>query len=191
MECRKCHSEIPDNSRFCPNCGTDLTKKVKKSVQPQDTTIFELITKFIGKHKKGTVSVIATIIIAVVAFSYISTRIEKEKSKAEFMQKIQHLDNIVGTYSGGYDGYYKLELGYDNKANLTVDNFPHLGYWEEKVEGAPLTIEFSESFKINLGSGEEYHSILYFYQDRLWESLSAIKSYDTSKSIKMNKINQK
>ena len=189
MECRKCHSEIPDNSRFCPNCGTELKKKVKKVVKSQDTTPFEIMTKYICAHTKGTISIIAIIIIAIVAFSYISTRIEKEKSKAEFMKKIQHIDNIVGTYSGGYDGYCNLELRYDNKAKLSIDNSPHLGYWEEKVEGAPIEIEFSESFKINLASEEEYHGTLYFYQGRLWGSLNAIKSYDTRKSISMNKIN--
>ena len=190
MKCRKCHSEIPVNSKFCPYCGTELKKKVKKVVNSQNTTPFEIITKYICTHKKGTITVISAIIIVLVAFSYISNHIEKEKSEAEFMQKIQHIDNIVGTYSGGYDGYYNLELRYDNKAKLYIDKSLHRGYWEEKVEGAPIEIEFSESFKIYLGSEEEYHSTLYFYQGRLWGSLNAIKSYDASKSISMKKIKQ-
>ena len=77
MKCRKCHSEIPVNSKFCPYCGTELKKKVKKVVNSQNTTPFEIITKYICTHKKGTITLISAIIMVPVAFSYISNHIEK------------------------------------------------------------------------------------------------------------------
>ena len=127
---------------------------------------------------------------------YIAIKKKKKKKKAEseLVAMIEHYAGILGTYksTSSYNPI-KLYLGGDNKARITINvgkynERSYLGYWREKAEGYPIEIDFSDSFEIYIGNKERsYCSTLYLYNNRLWESMSAIRSYDYGASELLKK----
>ena len=80
-----------------------------------------------------------------------------------------------------------LSLNANNTVLLSSNGSSYRGYWRDKGDGRPVELEFSETVKIRFGYEEEYHSSLYFYNNALWASLSAIRSCDYDKCIDLTK----
>lgn len=102
-----------------------------------------------------------------------------------------HMLDIAGTYKNRSETI-ELYLSADGTALITVNNYyrttSQRGYWREKAKDYPIEIEFSKSFEITIGyNTDKYCRTLYLYDDRLWTSMSAIRSYDTSESEYMLK----
>lgn len=201
MLCRNCGKEIPDDSRFCPVCGEkigdiNITKNETSSVDKTTMPIIEIIKK-IKRHKRIYIIIFITIVILGCGYIGFSKYQAKEQENELVKNEIQHLLDIIGTYkSTGYNNI-KLTLLADNTAQLVVhdggyDAYTCYGHWEEKTIGYPIEIDFSDSFKISIGSKyDEYCSSLYFYSNALWLNLSSIQSHDYSACESLKKQESK
>lgn len=187
MNCKNCGKTIPEGSTFCSHCGCDLREinpsSHSNNTEEQIPLIF--LARQIVKHKVSVI--ISAIVVAMCIGGYIAIKkhAEKKKAESELVAMIKHYAGIIGTYKSTYS-YNPLELylGSDNRAKITINagkynEHSYLGYWREKVKGYPIEIDFSDSFKILIGNKERsYCSTLYLYDNRLWESMSAIRSND-------------
>ena len=196
MICKKCGKPVPNASAFCPNCGCNL--KEKRSQSSEEQVPLQILLKQIAKHKLLVIILLITIGISFAGYYIIKKNNEKKKAEIERMMEMEHLHDIVGTYT--YSSYYNdvtLELDVDNSARLTINGNSsrqktYLGYWREKKEGLPIEIDFSDSFEIHIGNKvHSYCRELYLYNDRLWESMSAIRSSDYAASARMIKEDYK
>lgn len=142
------------------------------------------------RHKKIVISFVTFIIIAlggVLWYRYYSVKKEAQK---ELQETLEHVAAITGTYKGSY---IILKLNPDNTASLTTgagsyDEAVHLGHWEEKADGYPIQIDFSDSFEASMcGKSDGYFSTLYFFSNALWPNLDAIQSMDYSKAETLTK----
>jgi hypothetical protein len=196
MICKKCGKTILDGSTFCAHCGFDLRDSVpsNQSCNTEDQIPLLLLARQIVKHKVATI--ISVIVVALTIGGYIAFKkhVEKKKVESEIVAMIEHYAGILGFYkiSSSYNPI-KLYLGGDNKARITINvgkynERSYLGYWREKAEDYPIEIDFSESFEIYIGNKERsYCRTLYLYDNRLWESLSAIRSLDYGASELLEK----
>lgn len=191
MHCNKCGKNIPEDSKFCPNCGADLNKQKTRNASNMQNksakmeTPLQILLHYIKKHKKISIG-IAISIFAIIIGAIVTKRIiQEQKLKDEVEIVAKHLTEIVGTYksSSKYNNI-TLVLNIDGTATLTTSGYnesTHLGYWREKGEGCPIEIEFSNSFEITIGSKEIYYcDSLYFDGNALWQSMDAIRSNDLS-----------
>ncbi len=196
MICKKCGKTIQDGSTFCAHCGCDL-RDIAPSNQFNNTEEqipLLLLARQIVKHKVAVI--ISFIVVALGIGGYIAFKkhAEKKKAESELVAMIKHYAGILGSYksTSSYNPI-KLYLGSDNKARITINvgkynERSYLGYWREKAEDYPIEIDFSDSFEIYIGNKERsYCRTLYLYNNRLWESLSAIRSYDYSASELLEK----
>lgn len=183
MICKNCGKPIQEGSAFCANCGSDLrgNKPSSHSNNIEEQIPLLLLAKHIVKHKVAVIISAFVITIGIGGYVAIKKHQEKKQIEAALIQEISHIMSIVGTYKN-YDK--KLVLSSDNTATLTINlgsykERTYKGYWREKVENYPIEIDFSDSFEIYIGNKEHsYCSTLYLYDNRLWESMSAIRSYD-------------
>lgn len=196
MICKKCGKTIQDGSTFCAHCGCDL-RGTAPSNHPNNTEEqipLLLLARQIVKHKVA--AIVSVIVVALGIGGYVAFKnyAEKKKVESELVAMLEHYAGILGTYKST-SSYYpiKLYLGSDNKARITINvgkynERSYLGYWREKAEDYPIEIDFSDSFEIYIGNKERsYCSTLYLFNNRLWESMSAIRSYDYSASELLEK----
>lgn len=196
MICKKCGKTIQDGSTFCAHCGCDLrdTAPSNQFNNTEEQIPLLLLARQIVKHKVAVI--ISVIVVALGIGGYIAFKkhAEKKKAESELVAMIKHYAGILGSYksTSSYNPI-KLYLGSDNKARITINvgkynERSYLGYWREKAEDYPIEIDFSDSFEIYIGNKERsYCRTLYLYNNRLWESLSAIRSYDYSASELLEK----
>ena len=196
MICKKCGKTIQDGSTFCAHCGCDLrdTAPSNQFNNTEEQIPLLLLARQIVKHKVAVI--ISFIVVALGIGGYIAFKkhAEKKKAESELVAMIKHYAGILGSYksTSSYNPI-KLYLGSDNKARITINvgkynERSYLGYWREKAEDYPIEIDFSDSFEIYIGNKERsYCRTLYLYNNRLWESLSAIRSYDYSASELLEK----
>ena len=196
MICKKCGKTIQDGSTFCAHCGCDLrdTAPSNQFNNTEEQIPLLLLARQIVKHKVAVI--ISVIVVALGIGGYIAFKknTEKKKAESELVAMIKHYAGILGSYksTSSYNPI-KLYLGSDNKARITINvgkynERSYLGYWREKAEDYPIEIDFSDSFEIYIGNKERsYCRTLYLYNNRLWESLSAIRSYDYSASELLEK----
>lgn len=196
MICKKCGKTIQDGSTFCAHCGCDLRDAAPSNQfnNTEEQIPLLLLARHIVKHKVAVI--ISVIVVALGIGGYIAFKkhAEKKKAESELVAMIKHYAGILGSYksTSSYNPI-KLYLGSDNKARITINagkynERSYLGYWREKAEDYPIEIDFSDSFEIYIGNKERsYCRTLYLYNNRLWESLSAIRSYDYSASELLEK----
>ena len=196
MICKKCGKTIQDGSTFCAHCGCDLRDAAPSNQfnNTEEQIPLLLLARHIVKHKVAVI--ISVIVVALGIGGYIAFKkhAEKKKAESELVAMIKHYAGILGSYksTSSYNPI-KLYLGSDNKARITINvgkynERSYLGYWREKAEDYPIEIDFSDSFDIYIGNKERsYCRTLYLYNNRLWESLSAIRSYDYSASELLEK----
>lgn len=181
VQCPKCNQDVPVGAKFCPHCGTDIGNDVQK-ISPssnEDEIPLQILVRHILKHKFVYISIFVIVILAFGGFYAYKKYEAKQLLKAEIERSVKHLTDIAGSYKG-YDGLV-LTLNVDGTAKLKPSSYSStvLGYWTEKQEGLPIEIEFSESFRITIGSDERsYCRSLYFYDNALWFNLDAIRSHD-------------
>lgn len=196
MICKKCGEIIPDESTFCFHCGCDLRKAISSnhtSSSEEQIPLMMLICQ-ITKHKILVIVLLLVVAIGVGGYVAYTKHQEKKRAETELINEISHMVEIIGIYKSvsGYEEI-ELELSADNTAKLTINVGSYnekvrRGYWKEKIEGYPIEIDFSDSFEITIGSkSRSYCRSLYFFNNRIWESMSAIRSYDYSASISMSK----
>ena len=56
MKCPECHSDNPDNTRYCSECGTELLPSDETSVSPTKTILkppdeLDIGSTFAGRYK--------------------------------------------------------------------------------------------------------------------------------------------
>ena len=194
MYCQKCGKQIPDNSRYCPVCGADLGKdftpnrdhSVKTSFETHSKIPLFIIGDYIKRHNKAFLVGMILILLMIIGIIVSKKYVEKQQAEKIFEAQMNHLAEIVGTYKSSKNSVNKmiLVLNTDRTAILTTisffnDSINHLGHWEEKEEGYPIEIDFSDSFELRLGvEAESYCSSIYFFNDALWPNLDAIQSQD-------------
>ena len=196
MICKKCGKTIQDGSTFCANCGCDLRDCApsNQSNNSEEQIPLLLLVRYIVKHK--VIAIVSVVVIALSIGGYIifKKHAEKKKAESELVAMIEHYAGILGSYksTSSYNPI-RLYLGSDNKARITINvgkynERSYLGYWREKAEDYPIEIDFSDSFEIYIGNKEHsYCRTLYLYNNRLWESMSAIRSYDYNASELLEK----
>lgn len=187
MICKKCGKTIQDGSTFCAHCGCDLrdTAPSNQSGNTEEQIPLLLLARQIAKHKVAAIVSVIVVTLGIGGYIAIKKHAEKKKAESELFAMIEHYTDIMGSYksTSSYNPI-KLYLGSDNKARTTINvgkynERTYLGYWREKAEDYPIEIDFSDSFEIYIGNKERsYCSTLYLYDNRLWESMSAIRSYD-------------
>lgn len=195
MKCKNCGKEIPEGSVFCAHCGCDLRKPTHSnhSKKSDEQIPLMLLINQIVKHKIAVL--ISVVIVGVAIGSYIKIKKHQEKKKFEtaLMAEIEHIFDIVGTYK---NDDITLILSADNTATINYykngygyNEVTRRGNWREKYNGGPIEIEFSKSLEdIYIGNEKHYYcSTLYFIDNRLWESMSAIRSQDYSASEYLSK----
>ena len=111
---------------------------------------------------------------------------KKKEAERELISIFESYAKLIGDYHSS-DSYTSLSLNANNTVLLSINGSSYRGYWRDKGDGRPVELEFSETVKIRFGYEEEYHSTLYFYNNALWSSLSAIRSYDYDKCIDLTK----
>ncbi len=162
----------------------------KKRKKRQEEYPILLLWDAILHHKKIVSCLIAFVIIAfggIIWYRHYSVKKEEQK---ELLKTMEHVAAISGTYKSGY---VILILNPDNTASLTTaagsyDEAVHLGHWEEKADGYPIQIDFSDSFEASMcGESDGYFSTLYFFSSALWPNLDAIQSMDYSKAETLTK----
>ncbi len=196
MICKKCGKTVQDGSSFCAHCGCDLreNKSSNHSFHNEEQIPLLLLARQIVKHKVLVIISVIIVVIGLGGYIAIKKHVEKKKTESELVAMIEHYAGLLGTYksTSSYNPI-KLYLGGDNKAKITINEGKYnersyLGYWREKKEDYPIEIDFSDSFKIYIGNKERsYCSTLYLYNNRLWESMSAIRSYDYGASELLEK----
>lgn len=102
------------------------------------------------RHKKIVISFVTFIIIALGGVLWYRHYSVKKEAQKELQETLEHVAAITGTYKGSY---IILKLNPDNTASLTTgagsyDEAVHLGHWEEKADGYPIQIDFSDSLKL-------------------------------------------
>ena len=186
MKCKKCNSEIPEGARFCPNCGYDTAKRDSQVNKSEETLPIQVFFDSFAKHKKIYISIIVFIIASCVGVYFYSDYQKKKEAERELMSIFESYAKLIGFY---YTRDYNttLSLNANNTVLLSCNGSSYRGYWRDKGDGRPVELEFSETVKIRFGYEEEYHSSLYFYNNALWPSLSAIRSCDYDKCIDLTK----
>ena len=140
-----------------------------------------LIWNAIVRHWKIATAICTVFVLLIVGFFAYGNYKEKRQKEEYIKQSLIHLMGIVGTYG---NNNVKLVLNADNTAILTTETGSysekqHLGHWEEKSEGYPIRIDFSDVFSASIcGEDNGYFSTLYFYDNSLWENINAIRSKD-------------
>ena len=187
MICKNCGKTIQEGSSFCAHCGCDLrdSSPSNHSNNTEEQIPLLILARQIVKHKIAVIVSAIVVAIGIGGYIAIKKKAEKKKAESELVAMIEHYAGILGTYksTSSYNPI-KLYLGGDNKARITINvgkynERSYLGYWREKAEGYPIEIDFSDSFEIYIGNKERsYCSTLYLYNNRLWDSMSAIRSYD-------------
>lgn len=186
MRCIKCNSEIPNGARFCPECGFDTEKKKNQVNEYEETLPIQVFFNSFAKHKKIFISTIVIIIVSCVGAYFYSDYQKKKEAERELMSIFESYARLIGDYHSE-NNYTTLSLNANNTVRLRCNGGSYKGYWRDKGDGRPIELEFSESVKIQFGYETEYHSTLYFYNNALWASLSAIRSYDYNKCIGLTK----
>lgn len=188
-KCPKCGTEISLTSRFCPNCGQNLevyNNSHTFTINDSNTPL-QLILHKISCHKRISIGCLV-LIAAIIGSVYLYRDYKyKQEIKNQLEKSIRHLEEISGVYTSSSG--LKLNLNIDGTASIKEQyGSTHLGYWNEKAEGIPIEIEFSESFEISIGNeSDAYCSSLYFYDGILWRDMDAIRSRDYSKCIFLTK----
>ena len=182
---------------FCSHCGCDLRTITSEIEQDNDEQIpLVLLAGKIAKHKVLVIVSLLLLAVAFGGFKYVHNRIQKEREYKEMQEELaaslKHLMDIVGTYETSW-GDIELSIFVDNTAVLKTNagsyrERTYRGYWKEKTEDYPIEIDFTDNFEIYLGSKKRsYCTTLYFYDGRLWESLTAIRSHDYQSSERLTK----
>lgn len=186
MRCIKCNSEIPNSARFCPECGYDTEKKQTQVNEYEETLPIQVFFNSYAKHKKIYISILVIIIASCVGAYFYSDYQRKKEAERELSSIFESYAKLIGNYHS-VNYYTTLSLNFNNTVRLSCNGVSYKGYWRDKGDGRPIELDFSESVKIQFGYETEYHSILYFYNNALWPSLSAIRSYDYDKCINLAK----
>ncbi len=196
MICKKCGKEIPDESVYCAHCGYDLRGKdpSNHNTLSEEQIPLILLVKQIVKHKVAVIVSIIAIIICVCGYYAYKKHQEKVAAEAILKGMIEHYVKILGTYENtSCQDPIQLTLHSDNTA-LFIINYDeynerrYKGYWKEKGDNYPIEINLSRSFEGYIGNKKRYScSTLYLYDDRLWESMDAIRSSDYGASVYLEK----
>lgn len=196
MYCKKCGKQIADDSVFCSYCGASV-EQVANNESDKNKEGSNVSS---SKKSKKTIYIIASIIILVIGFFVLNGVIQKQRADREMERMIEeiaaevkHKYSFVGTYENNMtgSGHIKLELNGDNTAVMYLgdDKYSRVrtyrGHWEESYQDI-LTISFTSSFDM---FGSKYNTTVYFNDNALWESLTAIRAKDYRKAEYLSKLN--
>ena len=85
MYCKKCHSELPENANYCPQCGERVLSKPKE-VKSKSSTAVKAVSPLGKKSNAYTfilVAVIAAFVIVVLILNSNKKDFEKENVNIE------------------------------------------------------------------------------------------------------------
>lgn len=136
MKCSYCNSELPENSRFCDNCGQEVSTQINRSgdsntywddYQAKATKAdkeYQVLVqqendKLKGKRKKIIAAVISVVLIIA---SIVCIKVFREKKMESIIYEAEAL-----AASDNYESAYKL-------VHSSLDTYPNSKVMQQKVE---------------------------------------------------------
>lgn len=160
MFCDNCGNEIPDNSTFCPECGTPVANRVQQetvSNEPADNVVNtmphpEMPVEVKEKSKKPLIIVLALVIILGVGAFGFNTYMT-QKAEEEYREKIVLFgNNLVDNIAETDDFVVNVLSNIDNVASVVYDSVDGITY--ESAFELAVNVAFTDTEGTQLDENE-------------------------------------